>query len=384
MNNYPQRLFFLLITLTFLGCTQDKEKSTKDPFVEAIHSSIERTAGSKRKTPKEFIDLLNKYSQETNEIERFELCTKIGLAKLSFSLSNIGSSDENKKKYTSEESKIINNANQYCQWTASILENFERSLSQEQRTEITKTIKHSLLPYTHSIFSKADCTEAELNNLDKLNNDLLTNTNDSTIYGNIMRLTHLSESSHYEHYFNEYQKILNTLSHPNKKLLIHVFNRAVAQYKTAGSRPGLLGTEYQSQQRAIKSLKKMGVKNPMAFSYEIAKHAPNCLGRININALNLIQTKITKRNLKNFFEKLKTYTQTFNRFPDTSAHDSTSKALTIRDDRFSVYLKQINVSHKDGYQRPILVTRNGDKFTVFSTGKDRKIDTEDDISYPQQ
>ncbi len=361
-----------LLSLALISCTKSNEKPKEELQETSKEKLSEATKNVGYQSKKSVLKFLKKFKSESDEVKKFEACLPIATALDNYQVRE--SIKEDVPHFTPEEQKELDEAKQYCEWAANILNDFEKNLTSEELEEIAKGVENSVIPHTKKVFSNQTlCTAEEYSKLLNLNSELYTN---SRVLSAIVILVSIQRDGNSKIYVPRYKRIVNRKNPEHRALLIYFLD----QIKQNTSTEAAIKLKKGSIAKATKAFSEFGIDNVGNFINSSIKTAPNCLSSIGSGVIDISRSVSTQRTMAVLHQRL---LKEFNKTKSLPIENSSGIGLNPIKKSFQKILEKENISLVDSWYRPLFIEGSGKSFKLVSLGKDRKAKTADDIQYPQ-
>ncbi len=381
--------FFFLATvsafvLTLSHCT--KKQSDDESDLEGLETSLNKADQEIKKMINKMSDvgyqdkesitnLLKKFDQSNDKFERFQLCSPILMAKLSYDLRE--TMEQKAPELTQEQLKIVESAKAHCNWATQTINEFEESLTDKDFKAIAEGVPNSLVPLRKGLFSSGKkCSKEEFLKLTKIDRERYT---DTKVLGSILIMGAIQTSGNIRQYIPNYKKILGDSQFREKDFLEKFLDYAAKEQQN----PRATEQKKQSLLRATKAFSQVGIKNIPNFLMQSMKVAPNCFSSTKSGVIDIAKLISTADRMKLMYARLIDEVKKSGDLPKLEPVEKSDKLKNI-DIGFLDKVMKEKIATRDKWFRPFMVVGDKNGFILVSSGKDRTPGTEDDLRYPLQ
>jgi|GEM_PF-4483996 len=355
----------LLLSLMSTSCAKKAEKTTVD-INATLDKVIDKTAQIGEEQADRMGSLIKKFQSETDAFERFKLCQQISLGSLSQSLKAI--KDETKKEPRKYE-KEIEMAGDYCQNSMNKITLFEQGLSDFDWGEISSGIKDSNLLKTRRFLSRAkDCSEADISKVINTGDKVFQQV---TTMASLMAIIDSKEQRNLDKYFPRYKALVESSNHPDKGFLLKYLNYYGDIYRN----DNIKKRDRQMLEDRTQRLAKEGVLDIKDASAKALNLAPHCFAGISMSAINNAKIVFNKKRMVRLRDFLSKKNIEITDYLEVS--DEQSDWFELKFEKREE-LEKAGLEFHDVYGRPLYLRPHAGRVQVFSMGKDKRANTEDD------
>lgn len=371
MKYFQRYAIFVLFFLLASSCTQKSEepKGIFENSKKELDRVVDQAAKIGEKEAKSIESLIAEFKAEKDDLKRFMLCQKINLGNMSLSLKSL---QDGSPAVESSHKKDIEMTSEFCREMISKVTRFEESLTTADWESIAEGLKDSYLVKTRTFAAKPkECTESDIQSVIDTGESAFQKT---TSIGDLMILIGSREQLNFDIYLPKYRAVVEAKKHPDKLFILKYLDYI-----------GELHLKHENKKRErqmiadrARKLLKTGVSDLKAATHKALSIAPHCFARLSMSGVRNSQIVFNKRQmlkLRDFLAKSENAVEVYLE-PAYKMEGWLEFRYKKRDE-----IKKMGLEMRDVYGRNYLFKSLGNRIQILSLGRDRRINTEDDLMF---